>query len=550
MSASLALWKSGIQSVLNSCKHLKEFKQVHAHIIKQPSLSPHGISFHVSKLASLCAVLTTQHGSLPYAKTIFHQLQNPPISLWNSLIRGLSLSNHPLDAPALYRTLLMCGLRPNNFTFPFLIKACTSTSLTPALHYGIGGLLIHAHVVQLGLQGDRHIQTSLIHFYATARFDLDSANKVFHYLSCNDDDVVSWNSMIDGCIKCGDTKLARSVFDKMPRKDVISWNAMINGYGVSGEVREAGKLFDEMPERNNVSWNSMLAAYAKCGKVDDALELFQRMPYRDVVSWNTMLACYEQSGRSKETLALFHKMQHGGFVKPDEITCATVLSACADLCALEQGKRVHEYIIEHKIELNSIVNTALLDMYSRSGCISEAVEVFFSIDDKDVLAWNTILSAMARHGRGEEALRLFEQMQGEGIEPNEMTFGALLTACSHSGMVEEGERLLRRMGSDPKIEHYGCVIDLLARSGHLGKAIELVKSMPMEPNAIIWRALSAGCRIHANNQVGRRVGKRVINLEPYHSRRYIRHLFYNITVEGSSRAGEPDQEISLSIQRQ
>ncbi|GAB2223326.1 hypothetical protein Droror1_Dr00017466 [Drosera rotundifolia] len=507
-----------ITALIKTCTHLSQFKQIHAQIIKHQTLTPHFITFHLSKLASLSALLTIHKNgiTLSYANSIFNHLQNPPISLYNSLIRAHSLGNHPIESILLYRKMLRHGVVPNNYTFTFLIKGCGR--MRGCDH----GLMIHAHVVERGFDRDCHVQSSLIRVYAKG-YDLVSARKVFEM--CDGDDVVDWNCMIDGCVRCGDMGLARVVFDKMGCKDVVSWNVMIRGYSVEGKVGEAEKMFEGMPERNVVSWNLMLGVYAKCGRVDDAVGLLGRMPRRDVVSWNTMLASFKQSGRGKEAMALFHEMMRDGFVKPDEVTCATVLSACAELGALDQGKLVHEYIVERKIDANPIVKTALLDMYSQGGCISEAVQVFHSIENKDILAWNTMLSAMARHGRGKETLQLFDQMREEGLEPNDMTFGALLSACSHAGMVEEGQKLLHNMSStyrvDPKIEHYGCVIDLLARNGHLGEAIQLVESMPMEPNVTIWGALSAGCRIHSNIEVGGNVGKHLIDLEPSHGGRYV-----------------------------
>ncbi|KAA8528910.1 hypothetical protein F0562_033602 [Nyssa sinensis] len=419
---------------------MRELKQIHAQIIKEDNFSPHQTPVELSKLVSFCAI--SPHGSLAYAKTIFSQEQNPSVSLCNSLIRGLSSSKQPLEALSLYQKILRSGLQPNNLTFPFVIKACTKSSVT---QYGI---LIHTHVIKCGFEYDSYIQCSLIHLYANGK-NLPAAKQLFDM--CSERDVVSWNSMIDGYAKSGDMESARTVFDRMVIRDEISWNTMINGYGILGRIDEAKSLFDEMPERNVISWNSMLAGYVKSGNVEDALKLFRKMPCRDVVSWNAMLACYAQSGKSNEALDLFDEMQATG-IKPTEATVVSLLSACAHLGALDQGLCLHSYISDHKIEINHIVGTAL-------------------------------------------------------------------------GMIEECWRLLACMSStyriDPKIEHYGCVIDLLSRAGQLEEAMDLIGTMPVDANASAWGALLGGCRIHGNAEVGERVGKHLINLQPQHSGRYV-----------------------------
>ncbi|KAF9615512.1 hypothetical protein IFM89_024095 [Coptis chinensis] len=190
---------------------------------------------------------------------------------------------------------------------------------------------------------------------------------------CCVEDVVCWNAMIDGYVKYSEMELAKLVFERMVCRDVVSWNTMINGYTLVGSIKQAKRLFNEMPERNVVYWNFMLAGYVKCGDVEGAHGIFYKMPRRGVVSWNAMLACYA--------------------------------------CALDQGASLHAYISEHKIGLTTIVGMALVDMYARCGSISLATEVFYSIELKDVLTWNTIIIGMAMHGHLCEALRLFKEMQ-------------------------------------------------------------------------------------------------------------------------------------------
>ncbi|XP_020247385.1 pentatricopeptide repeat-containing protein At1g08070, chloroplastic-like [Asparagus officinalis] len=468
--------------LLKSCENPTHLNQIHAQILKQ-----------------------------------FPNLQYPPIFQYNVLIRGLAAGKSPVKALSLYRSLLQTQTRPNNFTFPFLLKACSSSSsLVPS------GLSLHAHIVRTGLDSDPYIQSSLIHMYAAVAKDVKSAQKVFDL--CSVHQTVCWNSMLDGLVKCGEIELARLVFDRMGCRDIVSWNTMINGYSLVGDLKLAREVFDKMPCKNLVSWNSILGGYNKCGDVEGALRVFREMPHRDVVSWNTMLACYAQSGNCDEAFELFDEMQHSG-VKPTDATVVSMISVCAHLGALERGEWVHKFIKENKIELNTILATTLVDMYAKCGEISRAYQIFYAIVDKDFLAWNAIIAGVAVYGQAREALRLLDEMRESGSVADDMTFAAVLSACSHAGMVKEGKYLLDCMkvtyGVEPKVEHYGCVIDLLARKGLLDEAVLLMESMPMEPNAPVWGALLGGCRIHGNSGVADDVGRRLLSLQPKHSGRYV-----------------------------
>ncbi|KAK8952393.1 Pentatricopeptide repeat-containing protein [Platanthera zijinensis] len=465
-----------------------------ARLLSAYSLSPHPDG---PDLSYATALLDARHDSAP-----FH---------WNSLIQSTAAGKSPAQALSLFRSMLSRGLKPNNHTFPCLLKSCPSL-----LHLA----MVHAHIFKAGLDPDPYIQSALIHMYSPK--DLIAARRVFD--ACSDEQSFCWNAMIDGFMKSGEVNLARSLFDRMECRDIISWNTMINGCALLGRLHDAQKLFDQMPSKNNVSWNCMLAGHAKCGDVDGARRTFERMPCRDVISWNSMLACYSQNGHSVETLALFDEMLGAG-MKPTHATLVSLLSACAHLGALERGQRVHEFIRNNGVELDAVLSTALLDMYAKCGRIAVAARIFEAIEQKDVLAWNAIITSMAIHGLAEEALVLFHEMARSCAGPDDITFVAVLSACSHAGMVEEGRRLLTTMkgtyGVDPKVEHYGCIIDLLARAGFIEEAMELTRAMPMQPNAPAWGALLGGCRIHRNSEVAEEVGRQLLHLQPRHSGRYI-----------------------------
>ncbi|XP_047311887.1 pentatricopeptide repeat-containing protein ELI1, chloroplastic [Impatiens glandulifera] len=275
--------------------------------------------------------------------------------------------------------------------------------------------------------------------------------------------------------------------------------ALVNVYGKGGDLESARQLFDKMPDRSLVSLAAMISIYAKHGDVDLAWKLFDEMPEKDVVCWNVMIDGYAQHGRPNEALELFRKMLMDQ-MRPNEVTIVAVLSACGQLGALESGKWIHSYIMNNKVHLNLQVGTALVDMYSKCGSLEDATIVFDTIDNKDVVAWNSMILGFAMHGFLKDVFRMFVDMTRIGIRPTDITFIGILNACAHSGAVSDGWKFFRMMKDkykiEPKIEHYGCMVNLLGRAGHLDEAFELVKGMDIEPDLVLWGTLLNACRIH------------------------------------------------------
>lgn len=299
---------------------------------------------------------------------------------------------------------------------------------------------------------------------------------------------------------------------------------MITGYLQNGMMEEAWQVFDKMPERNLVSWNAMIAGYAQNGKLRVARDLFDLMPQRNLGSWNSMIVGYAQSGHGEKSFELLFEMQMAN-VKADQATFASVLSACASLEALEQGKCVHGYIIESGFMSDVSVGNALITMYAKCGCIEDAKSVFDNISKKNYVSCNAMIAAYAQHGYGNEALQLFEQMKQTGMKPNHITFVGVLSACSHAGLVAEGCYYFHSMSRDyciaPQADHYACMVDLLGRAGHLDEADKLINEMPFNPDAVVLGALLGACRIHMNVNLGERVAERLFELEPLNSSTYV-----------------------------
>ncbi|GAB4839615.1 hypothetical protein Ancab_029138 [Ancistrocladus abbreviatus] len=302
-------------------------------------------------------------------------------------------------------------------------------------------------------------------------------------------------------------------------------NSLIHMYASCGVIAYARKVFDEMQNRNLVSWNSMLDGYAKCGELEMAREIFALMPEKDVVSWSSLIDGYVRGGEYQQALEIFGRMQEMG-PEANEVTVVSVLSACAHLGALEQGRLMHRYMMEKGLRLTLVLATSIMDMYAKSGAIEEAMVVFHGVgkDKTDVLFWNAIIGGLATHGYVQESLDLFSEMQLVGVAPDEITYLCLLSACAHGGLVEEAWHFfesLKRHGMIPKIEHYSCMVDVLARAGRLTEAYEFLGRMPEQPTASMLGALLSGCINHRKLDIAERVGKKLIELEPYHDGRYV-----------------------------
>ncbi|URE02042.1 Pentatricopeptide repeat-containing protein [Musa troglodytarum] len=272
--------------------------------------------------------------------------------------------------------------------------------------------------------------------------------------------------------------------------------------------------------------HSLITMYSRCGEVALARQVFDEIGVRDPVSWNSMLCGYAQNGLSDKAIKLFHTMREAR-VEPDKITIVGVLSACAAVGALELGRSLDAYASGNGLYHNVFVGTALVDMYAKCGNLGRAMEVFDIMPHKNIVSWNAMISALAFNGQGEEAISLFTRMinVNQGFQPNDITFIGVLSACVHSGLVDEGRRWFDVMqsayGIIPKIEHFSCMVDLLARAGLLEEAWEFIEKMPQKPDAVVLGALLSACRYQKNMEVGERVMKRILELEPSNSGNYV-----------------------------
>ncbi|XP_043708687.1 putative pentatricopeptide repeat-containing protein At5g37570 [Telopea speciosissima] len=497
-------------SLLKACISLPHLKQIHAYIFRS---NLHQNNSLASTLVSLYAFFSFPR----YTLLVFSSVSHPNLSLFNHSIRAFSkIPTLCIQSIHLYLQMIRNGIRPDNFTYPFLLNSCAALS---ALHHGTE---IHGRLTSTGFGSYLPVCNALIDMYGKCNA-LDRSYGVFDEMP--EKDVVSYNALLGAHARLGeDMRLAQRLFDHMPVSNVISWNAMIVGYVNSRDLDSARAVFDRMPERNVVSWTTMLVGYTKHGLVGSARALFDAMPQRNLISWTAMITGYAQNGQPSEALSLFHRMEEAR-VKPDAATMTGVISACAQLGGTELVQWVASYVDQQGIERNERVLTALVDMHAKCGNMEEACRLFEEIPQPDVFSYSALITGLASHGHGIKALEIFRRMQAADIEPDDITFVGVLTACSHTGLVEDGLRFWESMAKvyriEPGADHYACIVDMLGRAGQLEEAHRLVKSMPMGPHPGALGALLAACRTYGNVQIAERVAQQLFELEPQNTGNYM-----------------------------
>lgn len=263
--------------------------------------------------------------------------------------------------------------------------------------------------------------------------------------------------------------------------------------------------------------SSIVDMYAKCGLLVDSRQVFDRMPSKNAFSWCALLGGYCQYGNHAEVLDLFRKMD----ADDDQYSFSTVLRACAGLSAVAQGKELHCRFLRTRGGRNVVIESALVDLYAKCGLVSYADRVFAGSTTKNLITWNAMIGGFAQNGEAGRAIEVFDKMIQLGTRPDYVTYVAVLFACSHAGMVEEGKRHFRSMKEDygirAGIEHYNCMVDLLSRAGLLEEAESLVMDSAYRDDSSLWAAILGACAAHSSPELAERAAKKMIELEPgYH----------------------------------
>ncbi|KAI8525072.1 hypothetical protein RHMOL_Rhmol13G0199400 [Rhododendron molle] len=450
--------------------------------------------------------------------------------------------------------MLKTNTPPDPYTFPSLLKACTSLNLLSH------GLSFHQHVLVNGYSPDPYIGSSLIHFYAKLG-RTRVARQVFDRMP--ERNVVPWTAIICCYSRTGDFESAVCMFERTPNKDVIRWTAMISGLVQNKCADKALTLFqkmllsDIMPYTATIAsalaacgqlgslslgtsihaymlrqrmpfditaQNSLMTMYVKCNRLVQSHIVFDTMEGRDVVSWNAIVAGYAQNGNLYQSLSFFNEMRRT-LQQPDSLTVVSLLQACASIGALHQGKWVHNFVIRSFLGSCNMIDSALVDMYCKCGDLDTARKCFDRISYHDLVPWSAMIAGYGSHGKGDMALEIYNQFLLTGLEPNHVIFLSVLSACNHNGLVNQGLNLFYSMREDfwvePKLEHLSCIVDLLSRAGRVEQAYDFYKEMFPEPEIGVLGILLDACRMSGSLELGNIIARDICMAKPTDARNYL-----------------------------
>ncbi|KAI3457296.1 hypothetical protein Pfo_013959 [Paulownia fortunei] len=459
---------------------------------------------------------------IDYARQLFDEFPDQYVFLWNAIIKGYSMHNMLDKVVEMYSRMQQAFVSPDTFTFPHVLKACGGL---PAVGYGRA---VHAQIFRHGFEEDVFVQNALLSFYVKCE-ENNRSRIIFDGLSNRN--VVSWTSIISGYAQHGQPMKALRIFKDMRGSDVKpDWITLVSVLKAYSDVEELNqgrclqglviKMGQEFEPDLRIALTSL---YAKCGQVVAAKSLFDQMKIEDVILWNAMISGFAKNGHANEALELFTEMISRN-IQPDAVTIQSSILASAQLGSLEQARWMDNYVDNSKFRYDIIVSTALIDMYAKCGSVELAHKVFNRIADKDVVVWSAMIMGYGLHGWGREAINLFNEMKDAGVRPNDVTFLGLITACSHSGLVEEGWECFLSMkgwGVEPHQKHYAGVVDLLGRAGYLEKAYNFITTLPVEPGVSVWGALLSACKIHRRVTLGEYAAEKLFTLDPLNTGHYV-----------------------------
>ena len=391
---------------------------------------------------------------------------------------------------------------------------------------------VHAHVLKCGIFFDTFCMSNLVATCALTKWgSMDYACSIFTQI--DEPSSFDYNTMIRGNVNDMKLEEAMLVYVDMIESgvepDKFTYPFVLKACSLLGALDEGvqihGHCFKMGLEDDVIVQNSLINMYGKCGEIKNACDVFNGMGEKSVASWSAIIGAHACVEMWNECVMLLGKMSSEGRCRVEESTLVNVLSACTHLGSPNLGKCIHGILLRNISELNVVVKTSLIDMYVKCRCLEKGLRVFDNMSEKNKFSYTVMISGLAIHGCGKEALKVFSEMLEEGLAPDDVVYVGVLSACSHAGLVDEGLQCFKSMQFEheiePTVQHYGCMVDLLGRFGMLKEAYELIRSMSIKPNDVIWRSLLSACKVHHNLEIGEIAAENLFMLNQNNSGDYL-----------------------------
>ncbi|XP_020102387.1 pentatricopeptide repeat-containing protein At3g05340 [Ananas comosus] len=516
---------STLLSLCGKQSNLRLGSSLHAAIIKtRPNFAPDPtISRHVTVAWNALVSMYSKCGRLCDACKVFDETPQRDSISFNSIISGCLMRDEVKLAFGYFRAMRRFDSCPvDRATLTTTLSACAAPQLLFACEmvHGLAVLSGHEQVVSVG--------NALI----TAYFKCErpgAAQKVFGEL--RERNVITWTAMVSGLAQSNSCEESLISFQEMRR--LVEVNSLTYASALlacSGSLAlEEGRQIHALVMRSGFAMDfcvesALMDVYSKCGMIDDALRIFRCCRNPDDISLTVILVGFAQNGLEERAFELFAEIVGKG-IEIDVNMVSAVLGAFGAFAPFILGKQIHALVIKKCFYSNIFVCNGLVNMYSKCGELSDAIQLFDQMSYKNVVSWNSIIAALARHGHGLKVFELYKCMKEEGINPTDVTFLSLLHACSHVGSPEKGIEILNSMHSDygltPRIEHYACVVDMLGRAGLVEEAKAFIEGLPIEPDALLWQALLGACSIHNKLEMGKYAAQQLICVSPECSAAYV-----------------------------
>ncbi|KAF8088920.1 hypothetical protein N665_0527s0038 [Sinapis alba] len=519
-SESLKPNSSTFTSLVQVCVLLEDVLMgslLHSRIIKLGFLDNVVVQTSVLGMYSSC-------GELESARRVFECVNDGDAVVWNTMISGSLRNDEIEEGLVLFRSMLMSGVEPTQFTYSMVLSACSKLG-----SYSLGKLT-HARIIVLDGLADSVVENALLDMYCSCG-DMKGALYVFERI--HNPNLVAWNSIISGCSENGFGEEAILMYGRLqkrstPRPDEYTLSAVICATGETERFIHGKLLHGQVTklgyERSVFVGTTLLSMYFKNGEAESAQKVFGLITERDIVLWTEMIVGQSRVGNSECAVQLFVKMYRENN-RTDGFSLSSVLGACSDMALLRQGEEFHSLTVKTGFDSVMSVCGALVDMYGKTGKYDAAESVFTLVSNPDLKCWNSMLGAYSQHGMLENALSFFEQILQNGLTPDAVTYLSLLVAFSHNGSTQQGKFLWNQMkerGIKAGFKHYSCMVNLLSKAGLVDEAMELIQeSLPGNNEAELWRTLLSACVNTRNLQVGLYAAEQILRLDPEDTATYI-----------------------------